>query len=140
MDDFKARKTTALKAPNPEEMQYKKTPMITLQESKRLLKLLYPKDNDITGMRNFTIASVFVFCGLRTSELRPLRWHNIDLKLKKLSVKDTLVGSVQGSGKSKAARRTFTIHPFLKKTLIMWRRVHYNQFMKVYQFQFVKEP
>lgn len=84
------------KAPNPEEMETKETPMITLQEANRLLKVLFPKDNDITNIRNFAIASVFVFCGLRMSELRPLRWHNIDLNLNKLSIKDTLVGSVKG--------------------------------------------
>ena len=128
MEDFKAKKSITLKAPNPEEMETKETPMITLQEANRLLKVLFPKDNDITNIRNFAIASVFVFCGLRMSELRPLRWHNIDLNLNKLSIKDTLVGSVKGFGKTKAARRTFTIHPFLKKTLIMWRRVHFGQF------------
>ena len=128
MEDYKAKKSITLKAPNPEEMETKETPMITLQEANRLLKVLFPKDNDITNIRNFAIASVFVFCGLRMSELRPLRWHNIDLNLNKLSIKDTLVGSVKGFGKTKAARRTFTIHPFLKKTLIMWRRVHFGQF------------
>ena len=138
MEYFKVKKSTTLLAPNPEEMEYKKTPMITLQEANRLLKLLYSRDNDITDFRNFTIASVFVFCGLRMSELRALRWHNITLGKQdiitkqyiagKLSVKETLVGSVQGFGKSKAARRTFTIHPFLDKALTMWRRIHYSQF------------
>ena len=79
MEYFKVKKSTTLLAPNPEEMEYKKTPMITLQEANRLLKLLYSRDNDITDFRNFTIASVFVFCGLRMSELRALRWHNITL-------------------------------------------------------------
>jgi integrase len=138
MEDFKPKKRTSLKAADPEEMERKETPMITLQEANRLLKVLYPKDNHITDIRNFTIASVFVFCGLRMSELRGLRWHNIALGKEdiitkqyivgKLSVKDTIVGSVQGYGKTKAARRTFIIHPFLDKALKIWHRVHYSQF------------
>ena len=101
MDTFKAKNSNELKAPNPEEMEYKETPMITLQQARALLRLLKPKnDNDIDEWLKFTIACVFVFCGLRMSELRALRWHNINLLLYKLSIKETLVGAEKGYGKT----------------------------------------
>lgn len=136
LEDFKAREMTTLKAKDPGEMEYKKTPMITLREAKLLLKFLYPKVNSVIAWRNFTIASVFVFCGLRMSELRALRWHNIDLNIGKLSVKETIVGSITGKGKTKAAIRTFTIHPLLKETFKIWRKAHYGQFKQSTSYLF----
>ena len=130
MNIFKARKEPSLKAKDPSQMSYKETPTITLQEAKLLLKVLCPRTNDasINQWRNFAIASTFVFCGLRMSELRAIRWHNIDFNLKKLSIKQTIVGSLVGNGKTKAALRTFTIHPLLEDVLKKWRKIHYGYF------------
>jgi integrase len=129
MDSFKAKNIIELKAHNSDEMEYKVTPMITLQQARALLRLLKPKtENDIDEWLKFTIACVFVFCGLRMSELRGLRWHNINLLLYKLSIKETLVGAEKGYGKTKSARRTFTIHPFLHTVLKTWKTIHYKHF------------
>ena len=130
MDTFKAKKSVSLRAKDPEEMEYKKTPMITLQEAIRLLKFLKPKNTnyDYDDWLKFAIACVFTFCGLRASELRALRWHHVDLVNHKISIKDTLVGAVKGHGKTKAAIRTFTIHPLLHAVLKTWKTIHYRRF------------
>lgn len=127
MEWFKPKKETSLKAKDPSQMECKETPMITFREAKLLLEKLCPnQESSIEEWRNFTIASTFVFCGLRMSELRALRWHNIDFDLQKLSIKNSIVGTILGKGKTKAAQRTITIHPLLLRVLKQWKRVHYS--------------
>ena len=62
--------------------------MINRQEVSKLLAHLTPRNNDdIKAIQKYVCISTLVFLGLRMSELRALRWHNIDFDLQKLSIK-----------------------------------------------------
>jgi integrase len=133
MEDFKCKKQARLKPKNPAEMKYKKTPMINLQEADRLFKL-FDTDNiknpTITDKRNFVIVAVFLFCGLRMSELRGLKWNAIDLnaEVPTITIKHTIVGSYEGFGKADGSRRTIVIHPVLLQILREWKATHTRHF------------
>ena len=114
-------------------MKLKKTPMINLQEADRLFKLFDPQlmdDPTITDKRNFAIVSVFLFCGLRMSEVRGLKWNAIDLDLAipTITIKYTMVGAIEGFGKADGSRRTFIIHPVLLEILREWKAQHTRHF------------
>jgi len=133
MEDFKCREQEELVSVNPSDMQYKTTPMISLQEADRLFKLLDPNNINnptITDYRNFVIVAVFLFCGLRMSELRGLKWNVIDLEghVPTITIKHTLVGTDEGFGKADGSRRTFIIHPVLLEILREWKNKHTKQF------------
>ena len=133
MEDFKCRQQARLKAKDPSEMKYKKTPMINLQEADRLFKLFDTnniKNPTITDKRNFAIVSIFLFCGLRMSELRGLKWNAIDLNvaIPTITIKHTIVGSYEGFGKADGSRRTFIIHPVLLEILREWKAQHTRHF------------
>jgi integrase len=63
-----------------------------------------------------------IFTGLRASELRGLRWEDIDLKRGELHVRQRADRyNVIGSPKSKAGHRTVPITPLLANTLREWK-------------------
>ena len=133
MEDFKCKKQTRLKSKNPAEMKYKKTPMINLQEADRLFKLFDPTNiinPTITDYRNFAIVSVFLFCGMRMSEVRGLKWNaiNLDAEVPTITIKYTMVGSLEGYGKADGSRRTIVIHPVLFQILKEWKAKHTRHF------------
>ena len=133
MEFFKCKEQAALKAKDPSEMKLKKTPMINLQEADRLFKYFDPQAMDnptITNKRNFAIVSVFLFCGLRMSELRGLKWNAIDLDadVPTITIKYTMVGAIEGFGKADGSRRTFIIHPVLLEILREWKAQHTRHF------------
>jgi integrase len=63
-----------------------------------------------------------IFTGLRSSELRGLRWEDVDLKKGEVNVRQRAdrYGHI-GSPKSKASRRTVPIMPMLINTLREWK-------------------
>jgi integrase len=65
---------------------------------------------------------VAVFAGLRSSELRGLRWSDIDLKAGKLSVRQRAdrYGTI-GNPKSKAGHRTIPLAPQVVQALREWK-------------------
>ena len=133
MEDFKCREQEELVSVNPSDMKNKITPMISLQEADRLFKLLDPKNIDhptITNYRNFAIVAVFLFCGLRMSELRGLKWNaiNLETKIPTITIKHTLVGTDKGYGKADGSRRTFIVHPVLLEILTEWKAKHTKHF------------
>ena len=133
MEDFKCREQEELVAVNPSEMKNKITPMISLVEADRLFKLLDPNNIDkptITDYRNFVIVAIFLFCGLRMSELRGLKWNAIDLEseVPTITIQHTLVGTDEGYGKADGSRRTFIIHPVLLEILKEWKKKHTRHF------------
>ena len=133
MLDFKCKEQEELVSVNPSDMQYKTTPMISLQEANRLFKILDPNNIDdpsITDYRNFAIVAVFLFCGLRMSELRGLKWNaiNLDAEVPTITIKHTLVGTDEGYGKAEGSRRTFIIHPVLLEVLREWKNKHTKHF------------
>ncbi len=63
-----------------------------------------------------------IFSGLRASELRGLRWQDVDLKRGELHVRQRADRyNVIGSPKSKAGHRTVPITPLLANTLREWK-------------------
>ena len=136
MDSFSPKKEEELIPKDPSEMKYKITPMISLQEADRLFKYFDPqlkKNPTITDKRNFAIVSVFLFCGMRMSEVRGLKWNAIHFsnnpKLPSyITVKHTIVGHEEGYGKADGSRRTFIIHPVLLEILREWKAAHTRHF------------
>jgi integrase len=63
-----------------------------------------------------------IFTGLRASELRGLRWRDVDLKNRKLKVcqRADRFNKI-GSPKTKAATREVDLPPFLSKELTKWK-------------------
>ena len=133
MDTFNPREEEELIATNPSDMKYKVTPMISLQEADRLFKHFDTrsiKDPTITDKRNFAIISTFLFCGLRMSEVRGLKWNAVDLDsvVPTITIKHTIVGNIEGYGKADGSRRTFIIHPVLLEILKEWKAAHTRHF------------
>ena len=131
MEDFKCRDQEELVSKNPKDMKYKVTPMITLQEAERLMAYFDPtkKNNPSTkDWMNFTIVALFLFTGMRMSELRGLKWKAIDLINKTITVELTLVGTEKGYGKKDGSRRTYRIHPNQMPILIQWKAKHTRHF------------
>jgi integrase len=65
---------------------------------------------------------VAAFAGLRASELRGLRWQDVDLKAGQLHVRQRAdAWNVIGSPKSRAGTRTIPIGPFVVNVLKEWR-------------------
>ena len=63
-----------------------------------------------------------IFTGLRASELRGLRWEDVDFARGELHVRQRADRYNQiGAPKSKAARRTVPITPMLANTLREWK-------------------
>jgi integrase len=63
-----------------------------------------------------------VFSGLRASELRGLRWADVDLKANELHVRQRADRyNEMGSPKSKGSRRTVPFGPFVANTLKQWK-------------------
>ena len=131
MEDFKAKDIPELVSKNPSEMKYRKTPMIKFNEADRLFKYFDPlnkKDPVIKDYRNFVIVALFLFTGMRLSELRGLKWKAIDLVNKTITVELTLMGAVEGYGKRDGSRRTYPIHPVLFLILTEWKAKHTRHF------------
>jgi len=136
MDSFSPKDEEELVSSNPSEMKYKQTPMISLQEADRLFKYFDPqlkKNPTITDKRNFAIVSLFLFCGMRMSEVRGLKWSAISFsdnpKLPSyITIKTTIVGNTEGHGKADGSRRTFIIHPVLLEILREWKAAHTRHF------------
>jgi integrase len=121
MDSFSPKNEEELVSSDPSEMKSKQTPMISLQEADRLFKYFdtqLKKNPTITDKRNFAIVSCFLFCGMRMSEIRGLKWNAISFSDNPkfpsyITIKNTIVGSTEGFGKADGSRRTFIIHPVL---------------------------
>ena len=136
MDSFSPKKEEELISSDPSEMQYKITPMISLQEADRLFKYFdtqLRKNPTITDKRNFTIVSCFLFCGMRMSEVRGLKWNAISFSDNPnlpsyITIKNTIVGNTEGFGKADGSRRTFIIHPVLLEILKEWKAAHTRHF------------
>jgi len=131
MEDFKCRDQEELIPVDPKEMQSKETPMITLEQAERLMAYFDPtkKNNPTTkDWMNFTIVALFLFTGMRMSELRGLKWKAIDLINRTITVELTLVGTEKGYGKKDGSRRTYRIHPNLLPILIEWKAKHTRHF------------
>ena len=133
MDSFSPKKEEELIAANPSDMKNKVTPMISLQEADRLFKHFDTrsiKDPTITDKRNFAIVSIFLFCGMRMSEVRGLKWNAVDLDsaVPTITIKHTIVGNTIGFGKADGSRRTIIIHPVLLEILKEWKAAHIRHF------------
>lgn len=72
--------------------------------------------------RSAPLLSVAVFCGLRASELRGLRWDDVDLKRSEIHVRQRAdrYGDI-GQPKSRAGIRTVPVPPALLRSLKEWR-------------------
>ena len=71
-------------------------------------------------MRPFLITAIFT--GLRSSELRGLRWADVDLEAKVLHVRQRADRyNVIGKPKSEAGERVIPLGPFVVNTLREWR-------------------
>ena len=65
---------------------------------------------------------VAVFCGLRASELRGLRWSDVDFEARQVSVSQRADASHKiGRLKSKAAYRTLRLSPLVLNALREWK-------------------
>jgi integrase len=63
-----------------------------------------------------------IFCGLRSSELRGLRWSDVDLKAAELQVRQRADRYAKiGSPKSESGNRTIPLGPIVVNTLREWR-------------------
>ncbi len=67
---------------------------------------------------------VAIYCGLRGSELRGLRWQDVDLQARKISVAQRADASHKiGKLKSKAAYRTIHMPPVVVQALREWKLI-----------------
>src|SRR5215831_17068654 len=65
---------------------------------------------------------VAIFTGLRSSELRGLRWDDVDLEAKELHVRQRADRyNVMGKPKSEAGERVIPLGPMVVNTLREWR-------------------
>ncbi|MEQ1951354.1 tyrosine-type recombinase/integrase [Mesorhizobium yinganensis] len=72
--------------------------------------------------RNRVFLMTAVFTGMRSSELRGLRWEDVDLQKAEITVRQRADAYYQiGSPKSKAGRRTIPLVSDLVKTLREWK-------------------
>ena len=127
METFQCKDTPDIVSVNPSEMKNKETPMISLAEAERLMAYFDPskKINPTTkDWRNFVIVALFLFTGMRMSELRGLKFKAIDFINKTITVELTLVGTEKGFGKKDGSRRTYRIHPNLLPILTQWKAKH----------------
>ena len=131
MDDFQCKEQEDLVSVDPSEMKTAETPMITLSEAERLIalfdvsKMTNPSSKD---WRNFVIVALFLFTGMRLSELRGLKWKAVDLINGFITVELTLTGNEKGYGKRDGSRRTYNIHPVLYEVLNGWKKIHTRHF------------
>jgi integrase len=87
----------------------------TLEEFRRLIQWA-------PSLKAKTIIKVAAMTGLRASELRGLRWSDVDLKAGKLEVNQRADRwNVLGSPKTKKSRRTVEFGSDLRKTLTEWK-------------------
>jgi integrase len=87
------------------------------EEIKRLLQAAAG-----AGLRTRTLLMVAIFCGLRASELRGLRWKDIDFANAELHVRQRADRfNVIGPPKSAAGTRTIGLGPLLLTTLKEWK-------------------
>jgi len=131
----------ATMSPNLEEMEYRKTPMISLGEVVRLIKYLEPNNHqkkivqgtngfihestDIKDWQRFAVISTFIFAGMRMSEVRGLKWDCVDLNNREIEIKRTVVGngSSQDQVKALGSKRTIIMHKYLYVALSNWKRL-----------------
>jgi integrase len=86
----------------------------TPNEVKRLI--------DVATRRWRPLLVTVVFTGLRASELRGLRWEDIDLKRRELHVRQRADRFNEiGSPKSHSGQRTIPLGPFVANTLKEWK-------------------
>ena len=110
-------------------MRKNKLPVILeLEEVQNLLK--QPSKRYPTGLRNKTIMSLMLHCGLRLSEVVNLKPGNLNLTKGKLRVE---------SGKGKKDR-DLAIPDYLNDLLEAWRRIrpksnYFSQLLKAGNFQ-----
>jgi integrase len=68
------------------------------------------------------LLAVAVFCGLRASELRGLRWQDVDFEDRRVHVRQRAdKWNVVGVPKSETSYRSVLMSPFLVETLKAWR-------------------
>tara|TARA_R110000824_G_scaffold153904_1_gene325687 strand:+ start:712 stop:2016 length:1305 start_codon:yes stop_codon:yes gene_type:complete len=131
MEDFKCKDTPELIAVDPSEMKNKETPMITMEQAKRLITYFDPSKKAKSNTRdemNFCIVCLFLFTGMRMSEVRGLKWKAIDFINGFITVELTMVGTTKGYGKKDGSRRTYPIHPILLEILTRWKALHTRHF------------
>jgi integrase len=72
--------------------------------------------------RPFLVTAIFT--GMRASELRGLRWPDVDLKVGTVTVRQRAdIFNAIGAPKSRAGERTIPIGPFVVNTLREWKMV-----------------
>jgi integrase len=69
-----------------------------------------------------TAVSVQACLGLRVSELRALRWENVDWVGSRLTVENAIVGRYLGATKTEGSRRTMSLDSALLTRLTAWRQ------------------
>lgn len=101
----------AVRAPRPEEKEMK---AITPAETARLLQ-------GLQGTRYYVPVLVAVSCGLRRGELLALRWKDVDMDARTLSVKQALeqtkAGVTTKAPKTKKSARTIAVPAFVLTAL-----------------------
>lgn len=69
-----------------------------------------------------TLVLLAIFCGLRASELRGLRWADVDFDARQISVNQRAdVSNIIGRLKSKAAYRSIKLSPLALNALRAWK-------------------
>jgi integrase len=95
------------------------TPGISIPSPDEVRRLLAAT---VGNQKLHTLVKVATMCGLRASELRALRWIDVDLKAGLLHVRQRADRwSVIGPPKSKKGRRSIPIGPDLVSTLRKWK-------------------
>ena len=97
-----------------QERHTEKVEILTPDEVRRLIELVAPR------WRPFLLTAIFT--GLRASELRGLRWADVDLAAARLTVAQRAdERGVIGSPKSAASRRAIPLPPLVANALKCWR-------------------
>jgi len=124
------KKDPATMSANPEEMEFRKTPMISLGEVQRLVNYLHPKEDDIKNWQRFSVVMMFAFAGMRMSEVRGLKWDCLNLENKQIKIRRTVVGNGGSQDQVKAigSKRDIIIHPALLYVLTKWKKLLYKYY------------
>ena len=130
------KRDPATMSANPEEMEFRKTPMISLGEVKMLLEYLLPKDDDIKDWQRYAVITMFAFAGMRMSEVRGLKWDCVEYKsinLKPyctLKIRRTVLGNGTSQDMVKAigSKRDIIVHPGLLIVLTKWKKLLFKYY------------
>ena len=129
MYSYKVKNRPHLKDQVTANMLPKKTVMISRPEVKQLFKHIMPTDKDPHAWLKFAVVVTLAFTGLRSGELRALRWDRIDWNLGRMTINQAISeGKIKDQVKADGSFASVKMHSTLFKVLGIWREIQSKYF------------